>query len=422
LERRSGQTALDIVRERFAPFGHPCDYAPWHTVPWNQSLYDHVRDVVDPLDPNRLLPNFMQAYGLESWVLQVFVVIVVTALLGLLLRRVFDRVQRRLGRTATIWDDSAFSALRKPLRALVWIVGLAFAVEIIPDGTGFRLFDAVGPIRDVAIIGVIAWFLTRFIGAAEHNLIESSEKTDSPLDRTTVDAIAKLLRLSIIITTGLVILQTLGFSISGVLAFGGVGGIAVGFAAKDLLSNFFGGLMIYLDRPFTVGDWVRSPDRSIEGVVENIGWRRTLIRKFDTRPLYVPNSTFTNIAVENPSRMQNRQIFETMGIRYSDAGVMRAIVSEVEQLLKTHEGIENEGFMVINFNAFAPSSLDFFIYCYTRTTGWAEFHQVKQDVLLKILDIIGSHGAEIAFPTSTVHVPEAIQAHMVSNAPLPGPS
>ena len=302
------------------------------------------------------------------------------------------------------WDESAFAALRKPLRALVWIVGLTFAIEIVHRATGAVIFSAIEPVRDVAVVLVIAWFLVGFIRESEHNLITSREAAGEPLDRTTLDAVTKLLRLSVIITSTLVALQTLGFSISGVLAFGGVGGIAVGFAAKDLLSNFFGGLMIYLDRPFSVGDWVRSPDRSIEGVVENIGWRRTLIRKFDTRPLYVPNSTFTNIAVENPSRMQNRQIYEVIGIRYADAAAMAPIVTAVEAMLKSHEGIEGEGFMVVNFNAFAASSLDFFIYCYTKTTGWAEFHQVKQDVLLRILAIIDEHQAEIALPASTVHL------------------
>ena len=218
----------------------------------------------------------------------------------------------------------------------------------------------------------------------------------------------KLLRLSVLITAFLVALQTLGFSISGVLAFGGIGGIAVGFAAKDLLANFFGGLVIYLDRPFAVGDWIRSPDREIEGTVERIGWRQTVIRGFDTRPLYIPNSTFTSIAVENPSRMRNRQIYETIGIRYEDAGAMGAIVADVEAMLRAHEEIDTDGFLMVNFNAFAPSSLDFFIYCYTRTKLWARYHQVKQDVLLRILDIIDRHGAEIAFPTSTVHVPGGI--------------
>jgi len=190
-----------------------------------------------------------------------------------------------------------------------------------------------------------------------------------------------------------------------VLAFGGIGGIAVGFAAKDLLANFFCGLMLYLDRPFAVGDWIRSPDREIEGTVERIGWRQTVIRGFDTRPLYIPNSAFANIAVENPSRMRNRRIYETIGIRYDDAAAMGAIVADVDAMLRAHDEIDSDNFLMVNFNAFAPSSLDFFVYCYTRTKAWAEYHRVKQDVLLRIVEIIDRHGAEIAFPTSTVHVP-----------------
>ncbi len=372
-------------------------------------------------DAQKVVAGFMQEIGLESWVMQVFVVVLVTAVLNLIMRRVFARIHTGLERTETIWDNSTFAALRKPLRAFVWVVGISFAVEIVQRETGAVIFEAVAPIRDVAVFAIIAWFLVSFIREAEQNLVAQKEADGEPLDRTTVDAVTKLLRLSVIITAALVALQTLGFSISGVLAFGGVGGIAVGFAAKDLLSNFFGGLMIYLDRPFKVGDWVRSPDRSIEGVVENIGWRRTLIRKFDTRPLYVPNSTFTNIAVENPSRMQNRQLYEVIGIRYDDAPLMASIVRDVEAMLKSHEGIEGEAFMIVNFDAFAASSLDFFIYCYTKTTGWAEFHKVKQDVLLQIHRIIVDHGAEIAFPTSTVHL-VADQMMSKSGAPLPEPS
>ena len=177
---------------------------------------------------------------------------------------------------------------------------------------------------------MFAWFAVRFIRIAEGNFIADKQAKGEIFDRATLDAAVKLLRLSVVITAFLVALQTLGFSISGVLAFGGIGGIAVGFAAKDLLANFFGGLMIHLDRPFAIGDWVRSPDRAIEGTVERIGWRQTLIRKFDTRPLYVPNSAFANITVENPSRMSNRRIYETIGIRYEDAGAMGAVVAEVE--------------------------------------------------------------------------------------------
>jgi len=203
-------------------------------------------------------------------------------------------------------------------------------------------------------------------------------------------------------------LQTLGYSISGVLAFGGIGGIAIGFAARDLLANFFGGLTIYMDRPFDVGDWIRSPDREIEGSVEKIGWRLTTIRTFDKRPLYIPNSVFTNIAVENPQRMTNRRIKETIGIRYDDASKMREIISDVKKMLQEHDDIDNNQTLIVNFNEFAASSLNFFIYTFTKTVNWIEFHKVKQDVMLKVIDIIESHGAECAFPTTTMHIPQEL--------------
>jgi MscS family membrane protein len=223
-------------------------------------------------------------------------------------------------------------------------------------------------------------------------------------DVTTANAIGKLLRISVIITAVLSVLQTLGVSVSGVMAFGGIGGIAVGFAAKDLLANFFGGLMIYLDRPFVVGDWIKSPDREIEGTVEHIGWRLTLIRTFDRRPLYVPNSIFANIAVENPSRMQNRRIYETFGVRYDDASRVKGIVDDVRTLLASHADIDPERTLIVNLNEFGDSSLNFFIYTFTRTTNWVEFHAIKEKVLLQVLAIIESHGAQCAFPTSTVHL------------------
>ena len=350
------------------------------------------------------LIQLLSTIGLGSWVVQVFVVVLATALLAFASSRLVARLHPTLKRTPSVWDESLVEAIGPPLRVFLWVAGIAFAIEIIQNEVGATIFEAVDPIRDVGLIAAVAWFPVRFIRIAEVNFVADREGKGEEVDRATLDAIVKLLRLSVMITAFLVALQTLGFSISGVLAFGGIGGIAVGFAAKDLLANFFGGLMIYLDRPFAIGDWIRSPDRQIEGTVERIGWRLTVIRGFDTRPLYIPNSAFANIAVENPSRMRNRRIYETIGIRYDDVARMGAIVGDVEAMLRAHADIDADKFLMVNFDAFAPSSLDFFVYCYTRTTDWAQYHQVKQDVLLRIAEIIASHGAEIAFPTSTVHL------------------
>ena len=291
---------------------------------------------------------------------------------------------------------------------MIWLLGLTFAADIVKNETDAAIFGAIAPIREVGVIVVISWFLVRFIGRAEKNIIQKKRTAGEEFDQTTADAVAKLLRISIIITGALVAMQTLGYSVSGVLAFGGIGGIAVGFAARDLLANFFGGLMIYMDRPFDVGDWIRSPDQEIEGTVEKIGWRLTTIQTFDKRPLYVPNAIFTNISVENPSRMSNRRIKETIGIRYDDVAKVKDIIADVKQMLKSHDEIDTSQTLIVNFNEFAPSSLDFFIYTFTKTTNWIKYHEIKQDVLLKVIDIIESHGAECAFPTSTLHIAQPV--------------
>lgn len=336
----------------------------------------------------------------NTYVLQAFLVIFGLLILDLIQRKVLKRLHLKAEKTKNRWDDAIIDSIKKPISLIIWAAGLYLATEIIQEATGAVIFNAVEPIRDTAIIGALAWFLVRLIKHGERNFIQGEKKVDP----TTVDAIAKLLKMSVVITALLVVLQTLGFSISGVMAFGGIGGIAVGFAAKDLLANFFGGLTIYLDRPFTVGDWIRSPDRDIEGTVEQIGWRLTCIRTFDKRPLYVPNSVFTTIAVENPSRMLNRRIYETIGIRYDDAGKMRTIVDKVKNMLKNHPEIDTTKTLIVNFNTFASSSLDFFVYTFTKTTDWVYYHEVKQDVMLKIIKIIEEEGAECAFPTSTIHL------------------
>ena len=343
-----------------------------------------------------------------SWIVQVFIIVFTTMLISVTQKRLLIRINTRLEKTRTYWDDALIKAMQRPLTVLIWVIGLTFAADIVEQETHAFIFTATDPIRDIGVIVVITWFLIRFIDRVEKNIVSKKKQEGIIFDETTANAVTKLLRVSVIITAFLVLLQTLGYSISGVLAFGGIGGIAIGFAARDLLANFFGGLMIYMDRPFDVGDWIRSPDKEIEGTVENIGWRLTRIRTFDKRPLYVPNAIFTSISVENPSRMTHRRIKETIGIRYDDAGKMRDIISAVKEMLQNHDEIDSNQTLIVNFNEFAPSSLDFFIYTFTKTTNWIKFHEVKEDVMLKIIDIIEAHGAECAFPTSTVHIPDGL--------------
>lgn len=347
--------------------------------------------------------SFLRGDGL--WLTEAFLIILIALLFDFFQKKVLKKLHIKLERTKNPWDEAVLESLAKPISAFIWLWGVTIAANVIGDANNISLYSGLVELtRQVGVILIITWFLLRLITRIEKNIIKIGCAKEDNYDVTTVHAITKLIRVSVFITGALVMLQELGVSVSGVLAFGGIGGIAIGFAAKDLLSNFFGGLMIYMDRPFAVGDWIRSPDRKIEGTVENIGWRLTLIRTFNKRPLYVPNATFATIAVENPSRMTHRRIKETIGVRYDDVDKLKVILDEIRNMLRSHEEIDNTQTLMVNFNQFAPSSLDFFIYTFTKTTNWVKYHRVKQDVLFQIISIIEKHGAEMAFPTSTLHL------------------
>jgi MscS family membrane protein len=344
-----------------------------------------------------------------DWRLELFVVVTLTLLIRFVSMRFLNGAAKRLEKTANIWDDALLDAAKRPLSWLILVFGLLWAVGLIDDyvDTGFFSTENLAVVRQISLIGLVAWFLIRLIDRAElrirQTLLSSENSVQSKIDPTTLMALAKLVRLSVIISAALILMPTLGIEVTALLAFGGVGGIAVGFAAQDLLSNFFGGLMIYLDRPFAIGDWIRSPDRDIEGTVESIGWRLTVVRTFDKRPLYIPNSIFNTLALENPSRMLNRRIKETIGLRYQDASKIDDIVMAVRNMLETHEEIDQSQTLMVNLNSYAPSSLDFFIYTFTKTTNWVKYHEIKQDVMIKIINIVHDHDADFAFPTRTIN-------------------
>ena len=300
------------------------------------------------------------------------------------------------------WDDIIINSIRRPLTFLIWILGISYIVIWYSEDESF--ISIIITLRTLGVALCILAFGVQIIKGVEQVYVKRSETGAVSTDAVTVRAVSKLLKASLLVTVALVILETLGISISGILTFGGIGGIVIGFAAKDLLSNFFGGLMIYLDRPFKEGEWIRSPDRELEGTVEKIGWRLTKIMSFSRYPIYVPNSVFTSITVENPSRMRHRRIKERIGVRYDDMETVARIAAEIKQMMEKHEEIDSSVTLIVNADKFADSAVEIMIYGYTKTTEWVHYHEVKQDVLLKISDIIKNNNAEIAFPTQTMHI------------------
>lgn len=338
----------------------------------------------------------------------------VVILLGLLLTWmelfIYRHLLPRFQKTERVWDDSILKAVHYPLLFLIWFlvlswvwrwaVLLCFGRPIISDwAMVYRIF----------FILFIFTVLQFYISNLQHSIIaKSNQKPDFQVNKTTVSAVCMLMRVVIIIMVSLIIMQSLGIKMSALLAFGGASTLVVGLAAKDTLANFFGGFMIFVDRPFEVGDWIASPDRQIEGTVEHIGWRLTCIRAFDKRPMYVPNGLFSTIILNNPSRMSNRRIKTTIGVRYDDLNVLAPMLADIERMLKEHPEIDQSQATFVKWVEFGASSLNFLVYAFTKTTEWVKYQAIQQDIFLRIMDIIAQHGAQCAFPTQTLELPKDV--------------
>jgi len=307
-------------------------------------------------------------------------------------------ITKHTGSTKTQIDDYLIESLSAPLKVLIWYCWVYFSA-IALKGDIPVLVQVIDYIDIIPII-ILTWSVIRLISSIENFMLER----ESSVDKDSVRLFTRLFKMLVIFAIVLGVAQYFGFAVSSIITFGGVGGIVIGFAAKDMLANVFGGLMIQMDKPFSTGDWIRTTDSSIEGMVEKIGWRMTRIRTFTKNPVYVPNSIFATIPIETPSRMTNRRISEIIGIRYDDIAQMPSIIEKVEQLLHDHEHIDHDEACRVYFDVFNASSLDFVIYAFSSVTNSTDFKRIKGRILLDIADIIAKHGAEIAYPTQTLHI------------------
>ena len=339
--------------------------------------------------------------GRHFWLAQIAAYFVLT----LLALKVWSALRRRAKKQAAgAWNAILVKAAGPPTSAILAALGARQILQTVADNVPALGWD-FSPLLSLIVIAGVFWALLRLAAAAEKLCERPLHLGGANVDPSAVHAFFRVARYVIIIIALLAAMESLGVSISGLLAFGGVGGAIVAFAAKDTLSNFFSGIIVFTERPFVVGDWIRCPGTEVEGVVEKIGWRMTQMRTFDHRPLYVPNSMFSTNIIENPQRMTNRRIHETMGVRYDDIGRLPAILEDIRKMIRAHDDIDQRQFQMVNFDRYGASSLDFFVYVMTRTTKWEEFHKVKEDILLQIAAIVADHGAEFAFPTRTVHLP-----------------
>lgn len=332
----------------------------------------------------------------------------VTLFITVIIQRVFLNsfrhfAQRVARRTETILDDVLFTAAERPAGLLILVLGLMLTVHILrPPAEIFPLIDIADYAGRIASIVIGAWFLWRLIEGLSTYFMARAGQIDSSMDSQLVPFIAKTAKIFLVLTAVLVVAQNMGYSVSGLIASLGIGGIAIAMAARDTLANVFGSIMILLDRPFTVGDWIKTSE--FEGVVEEIGFRSTRIRTFEKTLVNVPNSSLANMVIDNIDARSVRRIKMRIGITYSTStSQMQQAIEGIEKILREHPGVD-QNFKLVKFDEFADSSLSIFLYYFSSNKIWGEYLQVRQEINLKIMELLESLGLEFAFPTRTVHV------------------
>lgn len=341
--------------------------------------------------------------GLYGWATEVVAIVLVVFIVNFLAKWFLERLHRFFKKKNKYWKDSFTQAIYRPLSSFVWFLATVQTFDLIAA----RIYQPIPTeLRHdiLAVAGVLAfgWFIMLWKKNVVKHMVAKSKKREITIDQGKIGALDKLGTVATIFFVLLMLLEATDRSMSTIIAFGGVGGLALAFASQEVIANFFGGFMIYLTQPFTIGDWISIPDHTIEGVVEDIGWYMTRVRSLDKRPIYIPNSIFSRLIVITPSRMSHRVFKETINLRNQDLPKLKKITQEIKEMLQQHFEIDRSQSIIVRLQAFGPYSVDFYISCCTAIIDNEGYLKVKEDLLYKIAEIVEKNGAEFATPTQNI--------------------
>jgi MscS family membrane protein len=326
---------------------------------------------------------------------------------GFVAKQISDAIFRRLlaltAKTKLPFDEILVGALSRPFGWALQAAGIYVALVLLPVPEEpldlRRLVDAALVAYSTVLL---VWVATRFVDGISDWWEARARRTESRLDDQLIPIVRRSLKVFCYVIGAVLALQNLGYSVGSLLAGLGIGGLAIAMASKDTVANLFGSLVIFLDKPFQIGDWIELGD--LEGTVEEVGLRTTRVRTFANSLITLPNSQFTTQPVNNWSKMKKRRIMMTVGVTYDTTPEqLDELVRRIRDLIAADEKLHDD-FYLVNFDSFGPSSLDIFIYCFTVTTNWGEFLQAKQEFMLRLMALVDELGLSFAFPTQTVHL------------------
>ncbi|WP_372368240.1 mechanosensitive ion channel family protein [Candidatus Uabimicrobium sp. HlEnr_7] len=353
-----------------------------------------------------LLQNWRDPYlgNTLGQYLTVFIIVFIAIVLRFIICSVvYHRLMNWVGSKSEDLDAKILGKIKKPLGYIILFIGLRIAVQFLTfsDENG-KINAFISTFFATVIAFSAAWMFIRFVDILMVYMKKHASATESKLDDQLVPLISKSLKIFIVLIAFALIVQNLGYSISGLLAGLGIGGLALAMAAKDTLSNLFGSVTIFSDQPFQVGDWIKV--NSHEGIVEAVGFRSTRIRTFHKTEVSIPNSVVANATIDNFSRMHRRRVSTTLGFTYeTTAEQMEKALAAIKDVLKNTKGVHQD-FYAVSFTGFGASSLEVMLYYFTDTLVWMEFVEIREKVNLGIMKALQEVGVEFAFDSLSVYL------------------
>lgn len=343
------------------------------------------------------------------WIVEILLGLVAIYCSNWALKKVVHRYRADAAETQR-WRVNLDQIIFAPMRLVLWVLGIAYVLSVLSFHFGiFESISFFNHVRNAGIIFALAWMALRWKKVMQEHLLTVHHGRYDP---ATLQFVFKLVTAVVVVLATLVMLQIFGVNVLPLLAFGGIGAAAVGFAAKDVIANFFGGLMVIINRPFIEGDEIYLCQEGIEGYVEKIGCYMTTIRDKNKCLVYLPNALFAKAYVVNRSRRSHRCIEETLDIGYEDAGRVPMLTEELRKVLSNHPKIDAAQSILIGVDELGDYALQVKMKFYTNAVSDSAYTHIRQEVLLKVNALLEEHGVDMPLPTQAISLTSR-------NAPAP---
>lgn len=365
------------------------------------------------------LPDWFhgQWFGLELW--QVAAILLFLMLAVALQRMVVFAIgtylRRALGRLELSWVNKAMDHVARPIGGLV--MAAVFYVVTPWLQLSVRVSQVAGAATTAIAVVSVAWLAYRLVDVLSEWLEAKASATESKLDDQLVPLLRRSLKLFIAVIGTIFVLQNLNVDVGSLLAGLGLGGLAFALAAKDTLANFFGSLVVFIDKPFQIGDWVKID--SVEGTVEEVRFRTTRIRTFYDSVVTIPNAKLTDTAIDNYGARKYRRYVANLGVTYDTPPERIAAFCEgIRGIIQRIDGMRRD-YDIVEFNAYGDSGLGVMVYCFMDAPSWAQELAIRTNLNLEILRLAKDLGVSFAFPTRTLHIDtQAVPTELPGRLPL----